>query len=157
MPELDSFVSDMGSKVEVRTYAFHNALHELFSASDVVVSRAGAGTIAELIHCLTPSILVPYPHAADQHQLANARDLERRGGCILVEQEDLQGLYREILDLIYNDWLLGRMRSNLRSLIHGDAAMEICQYVVRQYINPGDNPPVAAGKTVKEAVQHELV
>jgi UDP-N-acetylglucosamine--N-acetylmuramyl-(pentapeptide) pyrophosphoryl-undecaprenol N-acetylglucosamine transferase len=156
MPEMGEFVSDMGSKVEVRTYSFHNALHELFSASDIVISRAGAGTIAELIYCLTPSILIPYPYAADQHQLANARDLERRGGCILIDQSAIDGLYREVLDLVFNDWLLGRMRSNLRRLIHADAAMEICRFVIREYINRGEGKTAAANTAGRGGVKHEL-
>lgn len=134
LPELETIESDLGGMVEVRTFAFHSALQELFSAADVVVSRAGAGTIAELVACLAPSILVPYPHAADQHQLANASDLERRGGCILVRQEQVNSLYREVLDLIFNDWLLGRIRDNLRRLAQKDPAMEICDHVIRKYL-----------------------
>ena len=150
LPELETVNSDLEQAVEIRCFAFHNALHELFSAADVVVSRAGAGTLAELIHCLTPSILIPYPFAADQHQLANARDLERRGGGILLEQTELNALYREILDLIYNDWLLSRMRSNLRRMIHGDPALEMSQFLVRHFVRKspaGGNP----GKNGKEA------
>jgi UDP-N-acetylglucosamine--N-acetylmuramyl-(pentapeptide) pyrophosphoryl-undecaprenol N-acetylglucosamine transferase len=156
MPEVGAFASDMGSKVEVRTFAFHNALHELFSASDIVISRAGAGTIAELIYCLTPSILIPYPHAADQHQLANARDLERRGACILVEQPDMDGLYREVLDLIFNDWLLGRIRTNLRKLIHDDAAMEICQFVIKQYVNRDSGNAPSQTPAERRPVKHGI-
>jgi len=150
LPEVETFASDMGGQVEVRTFSFHNALHELFSASDLVISRAGAGTIAELVACLTPSILVPYPFAADQHQLANARDLERRGGCILIEQTQMNSLYRELLDLIYNDWLLGRLRANLRRLARDDAAMEICRFMETEFVNPGGSGTVAnpAGKEV---------
>jgi len=100
-----------------------------------VISRAGAGTIAELVACLTPSILIPFPYAADQHQLANARDLERRGGCILVEQDKIKTLYREVHDLIYNDWLLGQLRGNLRRLNHGDPALEICRFICARYLD----------------------
>ena len=135
LPEREQYQSDMGQPVEVRTFAFHNALHELFSAADVVISRAGAGTLAELVACITPSILIPYPYSADQHQLANARDFERRGGCILLEQSQLSALYREVLDLVYNDWLLGRMRTNLRRLQHGDPAETICRYILKHFID----------------------
>ena len=56
---------------------FCDQVAELLSAADLVVSRAGAGTIAELIRCATPAILVPYPQAADNHQAANAAFFER--------------------------------------------------------------------------------
>jgi UDP-N-acetylglucosamine--N-acetylmuramyl-(pentapeptide) pyrophosphoryl-undecaprenol N-acetylglucosamine transferase len=135
LPEHQVFESDQGQPVEVRTFAFHNALHELFSASDIVISRAGAGTIAELIHCLTPSILVPYPFAADQHQLANANYLEKRGGCIVLSQNNLTSLYREVQDLIYNDALLAKMRKNLSRLGLNDPAEIICSAVIEHHMH----------------------
>lgn len=145
LPDVEVFESDAAGPVEARSFAFHNALHELFSASDIVVSRAGAGTVAELVACLTPSILIPYPHAADQHQLANARDLERRGGCIVLGQDQISMLYREILDLAYNDWLLSRMRQNLRRIGRGDAASELAGFIIERYLGgkhsvPSPNP-----------------
>lgn len=134
LPELQVIKSNQGQDVEVHSFAFHNALHELFSVADIVISRAGAGTIAELIQCLTPSILVPYPHAADQHQLANANDLEKRGGCIVVAQDDLDTLYQEVQDLIYNDALLAKMRKNLSRLGLQDAAEIVCREVLDKYL-----------------------
>jgi len=157
LPDMEVFDSDLGAKVEVRTYAFHNALHELFSASDVVISRAGAGTIAELVACLAPSILIPYPYSADQHQLANARDLERRGGSILLEQSQMNGLYRELLDLIYNDWLLGRLRANLRNLSHGDPAQQVCSFICNRYLTTKETTGGISSQHAGEAVVHGRV
>jgi len=85
----------------------------LLSAADLAVSRAGAGSLAELIRCATPSILVPFPHAADNHQWANARFFERQGGAVVLDQQYLADLDREVRDIIFNDWLLGRFRANL--------------------------------------------
>jgi hypothetical protein len=80
------------------------------------VSRAGAGTLAELIRCEVPAILVPYPHAASDHQRANAAFFERQGGGLVVEEAALGGLHAEVLDLIFNDWLLRQFRGNLRRM-----------------------------------------
>ncbi|NDV63292.1 UDP-N-acetylglucosamine--N-acetylmuramyl-(pentapeptide) pyrophosphoryl-undecaprenol N-acetylglucosamine transferase [Puniceicoccales bacterium CK1056] len=153
MPELKVLQSDMGVDVEIRTFAFHRSLHELFSCADVVLSRAGAGTVAELVCCLAPSILVPFPYAADDHQLANAQDLERRGGCIVIDQKNSSNLYREVLDLIFNDWLLGRMRQNLRRLNHGDAAENLTKQLIESYY-PGHLRATAVENSTeaKEAV-----
>ena len=133
LPETALLETDQGEPVELRTYSFHDRLHALFSCADIVLSRAGAGTLAELVACLTPAILVPYPSAADDHQLANARHLECRGGAILICQNDMESLYREVLDLIYNDWLLGRMRSNLRTLNRGDAGAKLAAFLEKHY------------------------
>lgn len=136
LPEREALESDLGETVPFRNFEFHDALHDLFSSADVVVSRAGAGTLAELVECLTPSILVPYPHAADDHQLCNARDLERRGGCIVVEQSNLGQLYREVLDVIFNDWLLDRMRYNLRLMRVRNASQRLAYDLWKEYVRP---------------------
>ncbi len=126
--------SERNERVAINAYAFHDALHELFSCADVVLSRAGAGTLAELVECLVPSVLVPYPHAADNHQLVNARSLEMRGCCVVLPQSQLDNLYREILDLIFNDWLLDRMRRNLCTQRHGDAAAKLARDLEQDYL-----------------------
>jgi UDP-N-acetylglucosamine--N-acetylmuramyl-(pentapeptide) pyrophosphoryl-undecaprenol N-acetylglucosamine transferase len=89
---------------------------ELMSAADLVVSRAGAGTLAELIRCETPAILVPYPQAADNHQQANAAYFERQGGGVVVPQTQLGQLQAEVIDVIFNDWLLRKLRTNLQRM-----------------------------------------
>jgi UDP-N-acetylglucosamine--N-acetylmuramyl-(pentapeptide) pyrophosphoryl-undecaprenol N-acetylglucosamine transferase len=134
LTEVEALTSDSGDAVEVRRFEFHNALYELFSCADLVVSRAGAGSIAELVMCLAPAILVPYPSAADGHQEANARYMERRGAALLVRQTDMDNLLREVLDTVYNDWLLGRMRDNLRALSKNRAAIELVEILQRGYV-----------------------
>ncbi len=95
---------------------FCDRMGALLSAADIVVSRAGAGTIAELIRCATPAVLIPYPHAADNHQLANARLFEQQGGGIVVGQAGMDTLAREVRDIIFNDGLLRKFRENLQRM-----------------------------------------
>lgn len=95
---------------------FSHNVSALFSAADLVIGRAGSGTIAELIQCETPSILIPYPQAADNHQLANALNLEQRGGCLVLEQKYMYRLLDETLHLITNDDLLNDMRQQLQHI-----------------------------------------
>lgn len=101
---------------------FTDRMAEVLSAADLVISRAGAGSVAEIAHCRVPSILVPFPFAADNHQIENARFLERQGGCVLIEQSRIDGLFQEARDLIFNDWMLERLRTNLGLLYRGDVA-----------------------------------
>ena len=100
---------------EVTSYfvPFCDRMAELLSCADVVVSRAGAGTLAELARTGTPAVLVPFPHAADDHQAANAQFFEQQGGGMVVDQRFLGGLQKEIQELVFNDWLLGKFRENL--------------------------------------------
>lgn len=92
---------------------FCDRIGTLMSAADLVVSRAGAGTIAELIRCATPAILIPYPQAADDHQRANALSFEQQGGGIVIEQNSLDDLAGKVRELIFNDALMRRFRENL--------------------------------------------
>lgn len=117
--------SGTGERALIHFMPFCGQMAALLSAADLVVSRAGAGTLAEMTQCATPAILVPYPHAADDHQRFNALFLERCGACVVVEQRELHHLFGEVTGLIFNDWLLNRFRENLRSLAHADAAEKI--------------------------------
>ncbi len=101
---------------------FSDRVHVLLSAADLVLARAGAGTLAELIRCETPALLVPYPHAADNHQMANALHYEQQGGGLVVAQTSLCNLKQEVLELIYNDWLLARFAENLRRMARENAS-----------------------------------
>lgn len=109
-------VTKTGAPVKAHFIAFCDRVAELLSAADLVVSRAGAGTLAELIRCETPAILVPYPQAADDHQRANASFFERQGGGLVVEQTGLSGLRTEVLEVIFNDALLRKFRGNLQRM-----------------------------------------
>jgi len=110
-----------GKKAQAIFAPFSNDMGTLISAADLVISRAGAGTMAELIRCRKPGILVPYPYAADNHQVANARFLEQQGGCIVVNSKNMGTLREEVMDLIFNDWLLEKIRENLNHLDERDA------------------------------------
>jgi len=105
-----------GEQVRAIFMPFCDRIAELLSAADLVVSRAGAGTLAELIRCEAPAILVPFPRAAADHQRANAAFFERQGGGFVVEEAALGRLDAEVLDVIFNDWLLGQFRGNLKRM-----------------------------------------
>jgi UDP-N-acetylglucosamine--N-acetylmuramyl-(pentapeptide) pyrophosphoryl-undecaprenol N-acetylglucosamine transferase len=84
-----------------RVIGYEDRMPQLYAASDLMVTRAGASTIAELAATGTPAIVVPWPDAAENHQLGNARTLADVGGAVLLEQRDLtaESLGRLIDDL----------------------------------------------------------
>lgn len=116
-----------GAPVRAIFEPFSDRMALLMSAADVVLSRAGAGTLAELIRCETPAILVPFPQAADDHQRANAAYFEQQGGGIVVPQSRLTELRAEVLDVMANDWLLRKFRTNLRRMDRANALDLIVQ------------------------------
>ena len=115
-PETVTLRSKTGDPVRSFFVPFCDRVAELLSAADLVVSRAGAGTLAELIRCEVPAILVPYPHAASDHQRANASFFERQGGGLVVEEVTLGDLFDEVAELAGNDWLLRQFRANLKRM-----------------------------------------
>lgn len=109
-------VSKDGAKVRFRYIPFCSTMAEALSASDMVVSRAGAGSIAEFTACGVPAVLVPYPFAADNHQDENGRFFELQGGGFVVPQDSLSRLTDEVLRVINDDSLLARFRDNLERM-----------------------------------------
>jgi len=69
--------------------SFEQFIAARYAQADVVVCRAGAMTVAELAAAGVPGVLVPYPHAVDDHQTANARFLVAQGAALLLPQSEL--------------------------------------------------------------------
>jgi UDP-N-acetylglucosamine--N-acetylmuramyl-(pentapeptide) pyrophosphoryl-undecaprenol N-acetylglucosamine transferase len=105
--------SPSGAKVVFRFIPFCDRMADALSGADLVVSRAGAGSIAEFTACSLPSILIPYPFAADNHQEENARFFELQGGGFVVRNEKMDTLTAEVLRVIGDDDMLARFRANL--------------------------------------------
>ena len=76
---------------------------EIDSNSDLVISRAGAISISELMIFNKPTIFIPYPHAADNHQYLNAKFIESKGAGVLVEQKEIKTLLLDKVESVMND------------------------------------------------------
>ncbi|MDP3070700.1 MAG: UDP-N-acetylglucosamine--N-acetylmuramyl-(pentapeptide) pyrophosphoryl-undecaprenol N-acetylglucosamine transferase [Opitutaceae bacterium] len=109
-----------GAPVRAIFEPFSDRMAELMSAADLVVSRAGAGTLAELIRCGAPAVLVPYPKAADDHQRANAEHFAREGGGVVVAQTELVRLTGVVLALLGSEAGLEKLRAALRRMDRAD-------------------------------------
>ena len=115
-----------GQIVTSRFVSFTDEMNAVLSAADLVITRAGAGAIAEIVRCRIPSILIPYPHAADNHQFLNAEFLERKGGGILCSENNLVGsLMDEVREVMFNEEFRTILRRNLFALDSGDVASRI--------------------------------
>lgn len=88
-------------KVEADVSAFFNNIGELMNQADIVISRAGASTIAELTAFGKAAILVPYKHAKDNHQYYNAKYLEEHDAAVILEEKDFtaENIKTTILEL----------------------------------------------------------
>jgi UDP-N-acetylglucosamine--N-acetylmuramyl-(pentapeptide) pyrophosphoryl-undecaprenol N-acetylglucosamine transferase len=70
-------------------FPFANNMQDVYAAADIVIARAGALTLAELIKCGLPSILIPFPFAAGEHQKKNAESLSLRNAAVVIHEGNL--------------------------------------------------------------------
>jgi UDP-N-acetylglucosamine--N-acetylmuramyl-(pentapeptide) pyrophosphoryl-undecaprenol N-acetylglucosamine transferase len=82
-------INYQASGVRGELHAFIDDMAQRYAEADLVICRAGAMTVAELSAGGMASVLVPFPHAVDDHQSANARFLSERGAAILIPQSRL--------------------------------------------------------------------
>ncbi|MGM0786506.1 MAG: UDP-N-acetylglucosamine--N-acetylmuramyl-(pentapeptide) pyrophosphoryl-undecaprenol N-acetylglucosamine transferase, partial [Thermodesulfobacteriota bacterium] len=78
-------------EVEATVSAFFNDMESVYKQADLAVCRAGASTVAEIAAVGLPAIFVPFPHAADDHQAANAEALESAGAAEIIYEKELTG------------------------------------------------------------------
>jgi UDP-N-acetylglucosamine--N-acetylmuramyl-(pentapeptide) pyrophosphoryl-undecaprenol N-acetylglucosamine transferase len=102
-------------------------MQDALAAADLVVSRAGAATLAELTALGKPSILVPYPYAAENHQEYNARALEKAGAAVVVLDRDLNGgaLIKNVIQIMKDQDKLAGMAAASEKLGRPNAVQDI--------------------------------
>jgi UDP-N-acetylglucosamine--N-acetylmuramyl-(pentapeptide) pyrophosphoryl-undecaprenol N-acetylglucosamine transferase len=83
--------------------AFRDAMNPLYNAADIIVLRAGSGTISESMKCQKKMVLVPYRHAADGHQFANARYAEKLGYAVCVEEFEIDTRFEKVMEVLKFD------------------------------------------------------
>ena len=115
---------------------FYTNMAALFQRADLVISRAGAGTLTELAVTHTPSILIPYPFAAEDHQAYNAAVLVRAGAAVMFRQADLtaDSLAQAVLNLLHDHDRRHQMANQAGALAVMDSATQVAQ-LVRQFVN----------------------
>jgi UDP-N-acetylglucosamine--N-acetylmuramyl-(pentapeptide) pyrophosphoryl-undecaprenol N-acetylglucosamine transferase len=120
-------------KIEAELAPFFTDLPARFAATHLVVSRSGAGTVAELGAIGRPSILVPLPGAIDQDQHANAGVLERAGGAIRIPQTEFtpDRLASEISALAADPARLTAMATSARTVGRLDAAERLADLAAK--------------------------
>jgi len=117
--------------VEATLLPFIDNMATQYGEADLVICRAGASTIAELAAAGVASVLVPFPHAVDDHQTHNARFLAERGAAVLIPQHELTAQkLAEFLQTINRDGLL-EMAIRARSVAKPDATQTVAEECMR--------------------------
>ncbi len=109
-----------------------NDLKDALAGADIVISRAGAGSIAEIAAVGKPAILIPLATAANNHQNMNAFALSEAGGAIVLEENNLGEhiLKQKIEKILNDDGLKEKMSKNIKSFYHPDATDKIVEGLI---------------------------
>jgi UDP-N-acetylglucosamine--N-acetylmuramyl-(pentapeptide) pyrophosphoryl-undecaprenol N-acetylglucosamine transferase len=116
----------------VTVVEFLNRMDYAYAAADLIISRAGAGTIAELCVIGKPVILVPSPNVAEDHQTMNASALVKNMAAVLVTDQNAEAnLIEKALNILSNDNLSMELGRNIAKLALPDADMVIAKQVLK--------------------------
>ena len=133
-PEDLDRVRDAYQRIGVRPVlaTFFDDVPQRLAVAHLVVSRSGASTVAEVTAAGRPAILVPYPHAMDDHQSWNARAMTAAGAAWLATDEDFTAefLAHRLTDFLDHPAQLAAAAERSRGLGHGDAANRLADLVV---------------------------
>ena len=111
----------------VKIFPYIESQSRIMKKADLVVTRCGASTLAEVISLKLPSILIPSPYVPNNHQYINGMDFVNKEAGIMIEEKDLTGelLVEKIDELINDDKRLEKMKENLADLGINDSASQI--------------------------------
>ena len=131
-------VRDRDSALAYDLIAYEENMAAVYAAADLVVSRAGATTVAELAAVGMPAVLVPLPTAPGDHQTANARRLAAAGGAVIVSDAELEAarLATEVDALLADPDRLGSMAGAARTLARPDAARAVVDLLEKCALRP---------------------
>jgi UDP-N-acetylglucosamine--N-acetylmuramyl-(pentapeptide) pyrophosphoryl-undecaprenol N-acetylglucosamine transferase len=113
--------------------AFHHRMEEAYSAADLAVARSGAASLTELSHFAIPSVLLPYPFAAEDHQTLNARIFEQAGAAILLPEHEAtpEVLAAKLRWLLDDPARLSEMSERSAKLAPQGAAERVAETILR--------------------------
>ncbi|MBP5708735.1 MAG: UDP-N-acetylglucosamine--N-acetylmuramyl-(pentapeptide) pyrophosphoryl-undecaprenol N-acetylglucosamine transferase, partial [Bacteroidales bacterium] len=124
-------VNDKNSD-KLSVHAFINRMDLAFAAADVIVSRAGAGTISELCLVGKPVILVPSPNVAEDHQTKNAMALVEKDAAIMIPDKDAaEQLVDKAIELVKDNNRKEILSKNIKQLEERDADLKIAKEVLK--------------------------
>ncbi len=117
---------------KIHLWEFISRMDLAYAVADLVISRAGAGTISEL--CLTgkPAVLVPSPNVAEDHQTKNAMTLVEKDAAVLVaDARARSGLVPEAIDLMSDNNRLKRLKANISAMARPGSARQIAEEILK--------------------------
>jgi UDP-N-acetylglucosamine--N-acetylmuramyl-(pentapeptide) pyrophosphoryl-undecaprenol N-acetylglucosamine transferase len=115
---LPSVIKRPDGTVAYQRIAYSNQMRDVYAAADVVVSRSGASTVAEIATVGVAAILIPWKDAAENHQLTNAKSMTDRGGAVLLEESHLtpESFTQRVCELLADETLRLQLANSAREI-----------------------------------------
>jgi len=116
----------------ISVHGFINRMDYAYAAADVILSRAGAGTISELCLVGKPVILIPSPNVAEDHQTKNARALSDKDAAVLIHDDQaIKSLVDEVIKLISDKDKRDQLSDNILKMANRDADIRIAEEILK--------------------------
>jgi UDP-N-acetylglucosamine--N-acetylmuramyl-(pentapeptide) pyrophosphoryl-undecaprenol N-acetylglucosamine transferase len=119
-------------KKGVQVVAFIERMDLVYAAADVIISRSGASSVSELCIVGKPTIFIPSPNVAEDHQTKNAKAMADRMGALLIKESELNQTFEKVVtDLLASESLQGQLCQNIKKLAKPNATKEIVQAIIK--------------------------
>lgn len=114
----DDFIKDSNFASNIKVLPYLDNLPSLLKNADLIVTRAGASTMSEILSLNLPAIFIPSPYVANNHQYYNALEIKNNGGGEIIEEKDLtsDNLSNKINEVLNNHELYSNMKANLKKM-----------------------------------------
>jgi len=118
----------------IKIIDFIDDIDSVYQISDIIIARSGALTLSELAVVGKPSILIPSPNVAENHQFLNAKTIEEKDACICIEEKDLELIFKNKLDLLINDEnLRNELSRNISRMGLPNASIDIVEIIKKHF------------------------
>ncbi|MCB9480228.1 MAG: undecaprenyldiphospho-muramoylpentapeptide beta-N-acetylglucosaminyltransferase [Desulfobacteraceae bacterium] len=121
-------------KISCEVAPFFSNISDIYKKTDLIISRAGASTLAEISAAGIPAVFIPYPFATHNHQFHNCIEFQKKGAAIVIEEKDLSGkIIGKIINSFYEDRnMLYSMERIMKEQSNPDAASKIYKIIKRE-------------------------
>ena len=124
--------SKYNEKENVQVVAFIDRMDLVYAAADVVISRSGASSVSELCIVGKPTIFIPSPNVAEDHQTKNAKAISDKNGAILIKESELNENFERIFsDLISNENKQSELSQSIKKLAKPNATKDIVEEIIK--------------------------
>lgn len=124
--------SKYNEKENVQVVAFFDRMDLVYAAADVVISRSGASSVSELCIVGKPTIFIPSPNVAEDHQTKNAKAISDKNGAILIKESELDAQFETVFfDLISNESKQAELSQNIKKLAKPNATKDIVEEIIK--------------------------